>query len=52
MLFKALLNYVEPKIRLEESSLAQLRTQRTDAGDTGKAAKQIESIRQTGIAAL
>jgi hypothetical protein len=42
ILFKALLNYVEPKIRLEESTLAQLRTQRTDAGDAGKAAKQIE----------
>ena len=42
ILFKALHLYVEPKIRLEESNLAQLRTQRTDAEATGKAAKQIE----------
>lgn len=42
ILFKALINYVEPKRRLEESNLEQLRSQKTAAGNTGKAAKQLE----------
>ena len=36
MLFKALLNYVEPKIRLEESRFKPLRAQRAGAGTAGK----------------
>jgi len=42
MLFKALLNYVEPKIRLEESRLESLRAQRTAAGTSGKGVKKLE----------
>ena len=42
ILFKALLNYVEPKIRLEESRLDPLRAQRAAAGASGKRAKQLE----------
>ena len=42
MLFKALLNYVEPKIRLEESRLEPLRAQQTAAGTSGKSVKTIE----------
>jgi len=42
MLFKALVNYVEPKIRLEEGRLDQLRQQRTLAGTAGRQAKQLE----------
>lgn len=42
ILFKALINYVEPKRRLEESNLEQLRSQKAAAGNTGKAAKQLE----------
>jgi hypothetical protein len=42
ILFKALLNYVEPKLRLEESALSQLRAGRTEVGAAGKAAKQLE----------
>jgi hypothetical protein len=42
MLFKALLNYVEPKIRLEESHLEPLRAQRTAAGTSGKGVKKLE----------
>jgi hypothetical protein len=42
MLFKALLNYVESKIRLEESRLEPLRAQRTAAGTSGKGVKQLE----------
>jgi len=42
ILFKGLLNYVEPKLRLEESALSQLRAGRADAGTAGKAAKQLE----------
>ncbi len=42
MLFKALLNYVEPKIRLEESRLEPLRAQRTAAGTSGKGVKELE----------
>jgi hypothetical protein len=42
MLFKALLNYVEPKIRLEESRLEPLRAQRTAEGTSGNGVKKIE----------
>jgi hypothetical protein len=40
LLFKALVNYVEPKIRLEISRLESLRTQKTAAGDSGTVAKR------------
>ena len=39
LLFKALVNYVEPKIRLESSCLDTLCGQKSTAGDTGKEAK-------------
>jgi hypothetical protein len=42
MLFKALLNYVEPKLRLEENQLTQLRQQRASVGAAGREAKQLE----------
>jgi hypothetical protein len=42
ILFKALLNYVEPKIRLEESRLEPLRAQRAGAGASGKGVKKLE----------
>jgi len=42
ILFKALLNYVEPKIRLEEDRLKTLRGQKEAAGSSGREAKQIE----------
>ncbi|MGH9822676.1 MAG: hypothetical protein ACREDR_05425 [Blastocatellia bacterium] len=38
----ALVNCVEPKLRLEESNLDQVRKQREAAGATGSEAKQIE----------
>jgi len=41
LLFKALVNYVEPKIRLEDSRLETLRTQNAAAGGTGKEAKRL-----------
>lgn len=41
MLFKALVNYVEPKIRLETSRLETLRSQIAAAGDSGKEAKRV-----------
>jgi len=40
--FKALLNYVEPKIRLEEDRLNTLRSRKEAAGSSGREAKQIE----------
>ena len=40
LLFKALVNYVEPKIRLETSRLESLRSQKAAAGDSGKEAKR------------
>ena len=40
LLFKALVNCVEPKIRLETSRLDALRSQRSAAGDSGKEAKR------------
>ena len=42
ILFKALTNYVEPKLRLEEGRLAQLRTQLVGAGSAGREVKQLE----------
>jgi hypothetical protein len=42
ILFKALLNYVEPKIRLEASRLDPLRAQRSAAGASGKGAKKLD----------
>ncbi len=41
ILFRALQQYVEPKIRLEDSRLETLRTQKAAAGDSGKAAKKL-----------
>jgi hypothetical protein len=41
ILFKALLNYVEPKIRLEENRLETLRAQRVEAGTSGRGAKKL-----------
>ena len=42
ILFKALTNYVEPKLRLEEDRLVQLRTQLIGAGNVGREARQLE----------
>jgi hypothetical protein len=42
ILFKALLNYVEPKIRLEEDRLKSLRGRKEAVGSSGREAKQIE----------
>jgi len=42
ILFKALLNYVEPKIRLEEDRLKSLRGRKEAAGSSGREGKQIE----------
>jgi hypothetical protein len=42
ILYKALLNYVEPKLRLEENNLSQLRQGRETVGTTGREAKQLE----------
>jgi hypothetical protein len=39
--FKALVNYVEPKIRLETSRLETFRSQKASAGETGKEAKRL-----------
>jgi hypothetical protein len=41
LLFKALVNYVEPKIRLEASHLETLRNQKAEAGESGKEAKRL-----------
>ena len=41
LLFKALVNYVEPKIRLETNHLDTLRSQKAAAGDSGKEAKRL-----------
>jgi hypothetical protein len=40
-LFKALVNYVEPKIRLETSRLETLRSQKATAGEGGKDSKRL-----------
>ncbi len=42
MLFKALVNYVEPKIQREENRLSELRSQKSSAGDSGKGAKKFD----------
>jgi hypothetical protein len=42
ILFKALLNYVEPKIRMEEDRLKTLRGRKEAVGSSGREAKQIE----------
>jgi len=42
ILFKALINYVEPKIRLEEDRLRNLRIRKEAVGGSGREAKQIE----------
>jgi len=42
ILFKALLNYVEPKIRREESRLDELRSQKTALGPAAKGTKKID----------
>jgi hypothetical protein len=44
LLFKALVNHVEPKIRLEVSRLDSLRSQKAAAGDSGKAPKKLEGM--------
>ncbi len=41
LLFKTLVNYVEPKIRLETSRLDSLRSQKAAAGESGKEAKRL-----------
>jgi hypothetical protein len=41
LLFKALVNYVEPKIRLETSRLESLLGEKAVAGDSGKEAKRL-----------
>ncbi len=40
--FKALVNYVEPKVRLERNRLDELRAQRTAAGTGGAEVKRLE----------
>jgi len=42
ILFKARLNYVEPKVRLEEDRLKTLHNLKESAGTSGRAAKQLE----------
>jgi hypothetical protein len=42
MLFKALLNYVEPKIKREENRLGELRSRKSSANDSGKGAKKLD----------
>ncbi len=42
ILFKTLLNYVEPKIRLEEGRLDSLRSQKQASGEGGKGSKKID----------
>jgi hypothetical protein len=42
ILFKALLNYVEPKIQGEENRLGELRSQTSAAGESGKRAKKLD----------
>jgi len=41
LLYKALVNYVAPKIRLETSRLDSLRTEKAAAGESGKEAKRL-----------
>jgi hypothetical protein len=42
ILFKALMNYVEPKIRLEEDRLNTLRASKQNGGTSGRMAEEIE----------
>lgn len=42
ILFKALLNYVEPKTRLEEDRLNTFRSRKESVGSAGREAKQLE----------
>ena len=51
ILFKALLNYVEPKVRKEESRLGELRSQKTALEPAAKGAKKIDKDieRQEGL---
>lgn len=42
ILYKALVNYVEPKLRLEENKLSQLQQRRETVGTTGREAKLLE----------
>jgi hypothetical protein len=42
LLFKALTNFVDPKLQREEGRLADLRSQKAQAGSTGGAARQAE----------
>jgi hypothetical protein len=42
MLFKALVNYVEPKLRVEEARLEQLQSQYKAAGEGSREARQLE----------
>ncbi len=42
MLFKSLLNYVEPKIQREENRLSELRAQKSSVGDSGSEAKKTD----------
>ena len=44
ILFKALMNYVDPKIRLEEGRLEEHEARRRDAGTGGREAKQAEKV--------
>jgi hypothetical protein len=41
LLFKAMVNYVEPKIRLETSRLEAFRSQKAAVGESGKEAKRL-----------
>jgi hypothetical protein len=41
LLFKAVVNYVEPKIRMETSRLETIRSHKAIAGDSGKEAKRL-----------
>jgi len=42
LLFKALLNYVEPKLRREETRLNELRSQKAALGPAAKGAKKLD----------
>jgi hypothetical protein len=42
LLFKALVNYVEPKIQRETNRLDEMRQQRQAAGESGKGAKKLD----------
>lgn len=44
MLFKALVNYVEPKIRLEDSRLNSLRSEKAAVGESGKTARTLDRV--------